>query len=118
MKYHAHMDPRTLPGVIDPLLGYPRFGVLMNWYQCWRKVPYQAEIFAAILAEERAGEYRHYPCPLDPDHWHIGRGHGGRRRKDQLPQAKRVYRKAVRDEIIREHEMRRRVVREKEEALA
>lgn len=113
--YRPFQAARDLPNHQHPLLGYPPFGVLMDWYQCGRKVPYEAEIHAAILAEERQGEYRHYPCPLDAFHWHIGRGAGGRRRRDQLPQAKRVYRKAVRDEIRREYEEAR-VVRQEESA--
>lgn len=107
MKYHPHRSPRTLETAPEnPLSGFPAFWELMRWYLCWRKVPYEAEIVAAILAEERNGAYSHYPCPVDPSHWHIGRGDGSKNARQRLPQAKRVYRKAVRDEIWREYEER------------
>lgn len=83
--------------------GYPAYWELMKWYLCWRKYPYPSELTAAFVAEERAEGYRHYPCPLDPTHWHIGRGDGHKSVKHRLPQAKRTYRKAVRDEIWRNH---------------
>jgi hypothetical protein len=105
MKYHAHVSPRSLTTIAgDPLRNYPAYWELMKWYLCWRKVPYESEIVAALLAEDRQGEYSHYPCPLDPSHWHIGRGDGTKTARQRHPQAKRVYRKAVRDEIWRDHE--------------
>jgi hypothetical protein len=110
VKYHANVSPRSLTTVKDPLSGYPAYWELMRWYLCWRKVPYTSEIFAAIIAENRSEGYSHYPCPLDPSHWHIGRGGNKGDKKKRLAQAKRVYRKAVRDEIWRAH-----VVRQEEE---
>lgn len=110
MKYHPNMSPRSLVTVEDPLYGYPARWELMRWYLCWRKVPYLTEVIAALVVDDRPPEYSHYPCPLDPSHWHIGRGGGGNSSKRRFIQAKRVYRKAVRDEIWRAH-----VVREEEE---
>lgn len=112
VKYHANVSPRALSTVTDPLAGYPAYWELKWWYLCGRKYPY-SEIVAAIVAEERGSEYSHYPCPVNPEHWHIGRGGGGRTYKQQIGQAKRSYRKAVRDEIWREH-----VVRQEEKADA
>lgn len=107
MIYHAQRSPRTLETVRgNPLSGYPAYWELMKWYLCWRKVPYQTEVIAALVVEERSEEYRHYPCRLDSSHWHIGRGGGGKPKKQQYAQAKRTYRKAVRDEIWREHVVR------------
>jgi hypothetical protein len=105
------MSPRSLQTVVDPLRGYPDRWELMRWYRCWRKYPYPTEVIAALVAEGRSEEYAHYPCPLDPTHWHIGRGGGANSAKQQFIQAKRVFRKAVRDEIWRAH-----VVREEEHA--
>ena len=110
MNYHTHRSPTSLTTVKDPLRGYPAYWELMKWYLCWRKTPYAPEIVAAILAEERGEAYAHYPCPLDDTHWHIGRGGTPNPRKQQFQQAKRVYRRAVRDEIWRRH-----VVRQEEE---
>lgn len=110
MKYHANMSPRSLTTVKDPLSGYPAYWELMKWYLCWRKVPYPTEVIAALLAEARPEGYSHYLCPLDPSHWHIGRGGNKSNKKKRHAQAKRVYRKAVRDEIWRAH-----VVRQEEE---
>ncbi len=106
MKYHANMSPRTLTTVVDPLKGYPAIWELMKWYTCWRKTPYVSEIHAVLIVEDRPDGYSHYPCPLDSLHWHIGRGGGGRTFHQRIPQAKRSYRKAVRDEIWREHVVR------------
>jgi hypothetical protein len=112
VKYHANMSPRSLETVVDPLRGYPAYWELMKWYLCWRKVPYPSEVIAALIVETRSEGYSHYPCPLDPAHWHIGRGGGGPvDHSRRLSQAKRTYRKAVRDEIWRAH-----VVREEEQA--
>ena len=113
------MSPRALSTVQDnPLLGYPAHWELMRWYRCWRKYPYESEIHAALVAESRQEEYGHYPCPLDSQHWHVGRG-GNRADPKKLTQrAKRTYRKAVRDEIWRAYEERERVVRENEETSA
>lgn len=111
MKYHAHRSPRTLTTTSDPLREYPATWELLRWYRCFRKVPYPTEIIASILAEERSSEYRHYPCPLDPTHWHIGRGGNRANPKYLVQRAKRTYRKAVRDEIWMEHE---RVVQQEE----
>ncbi len=83
---------------------------MMKWYLCWRKYPYPSEVIAALMVETRHEGYAHYPCPLDGSHWHIGRGGGGNSSSKRLIQAKRTFRKAVRDEIWREH-----VVREEEE---
>lgn len=110
MKYRPHTSPRSLTTVVNPLLGYPDRWELMKWYLCWRKYPYPSEVIAALMVEVRNDEYAHYPCPLDGSHWHIGRGGGGNSSNKRLIQAKRTYRKAVRDEIWREH-----VVREEEE---
>jgi hypothetical protein len=109
------MSPRSLTTVLDPLLGYPAHWELMKWYLCWRKYPYPSEVVAALVVEARTDGYAHYPCPLDSTHWHIGRGGGRNTRSKQVPQAKRVYRKAVRDEIWREYEEKQRVVRQQEE---
>ena len=111
MKYHANLSPRSLTTVTDHLSGYPAYWELMKWYLCWRKYPYPTEIIAALVAEDRTEGYSHYPCPIDPTHWHIGRGHRDADKKKRHAQAKRVYRKAVRDEIWRAH-----VVREEESA--
>lgn len=113
MKYHPHMSPRTLTTVKDPLVGYPAYWELNRWYLCWRKVPYPTEVIAALIVQDRPPEYSHYPCPIDSTHWHIGRGGGGKHPKHRLAQAKRTYRKAVRDEIWRAH-----VVREQERERA
>jgi hypothetical protein len=110
LMYHPQMSPRSLETVVDPLIGYPARWELMRWYTCWRKYPYPTEVIAALVAEGRRQEYAHYPCPLDPTHWHIGRGGGQNPSKKRHIQAKRVYRKAVRDEIWRAH-----VVREEEQ---
>ena len=109
MKYHAHLSPRELSTVTKPLEEYPARWELMAWYVCWRKHPYAAEIHAALVAETRSEAYSHYPCPLDSTHWHIGRGGKDADPRKRLTQAKRTYRKAVRDEIWRAH-----VVREEE----
>ena len=104
------MSPRSLTTVKDPLSGYPAYWELMKWYFCWRKVPYPTEVIAALIVQDRSEEYSHYPCPLvDGAHWHIGRGGRNGDPKRRLAQAKRTYRKAVRDEIWRAH-----VVREQE----
>lgn len=110
MKYHAYLSPRLLTTVEDPLRNYPAGWELLRWYRCLRKYPYESEVIAALVAEVRGEEYSHYPCPINPAHWHIGRG-GPPKNKAQYSQAKRVFRKAVRDEIWREH-----VVREEERA--
>lgn len=94
--------------VEDHLRDYPAYWELMRWYLCWRKVPYPTEVIAALVAEGRSEEYSHYPCPLDPTHWHIGRGGGKKDHRRRLAQAKRTYRKAVRDEIWRAHVVRTR----------
>lgn len=109
MTYRPHTSARTLQTVQNPLSGYPAYWELMKWYTCWRKYPYPSEVIAALVVESRPGEYRHYPCPLDPFHWHIGRGDNTSSRNQRHTQAKRVYRKAVRDEIWREVEAKRRV---------
>lgn len=109
-KYHPHLSPRTLTTVDNPLLGYPAYWELMKWYKCWRKYPYPSEVIAALVVETRPEAYQHYPCPLDPTHWHIGRGRNGADPRKLAQRAKRSYRKAVRDEIWREH-----VVRQAEE---
>lgn len=106
MKYHPHVSPRSLTTVTNHLVGYPAIWELRLWYLCWRKYPYPTEVTAALVAEDRPPEYSHYPCPLDPTHWHIGRGGGANPRKQQIAQAKRVYRKAVRDEIWRDYVVR------------
>lgn len=99
--YHTNMSPQSLTTAgDDPLVGYPARWELMRWYLCWRKYPYPSEIIACLVAEARPEEYAHYPCPLDPTHWHIGRGGGGNTSKKRHIQAKRVYRKAIRDEKI------------------
>jgi hypothetical protein len=111
VKYHPNVSPFTLTTVKDHIREYPDYWELMKWYICWRKVPYPTEIIAALIAEERSDGYSHYPCPMDPDHWHIGRGGGRQTNKaKRFQQAKRVFRKAVRDEIWRNH------VRKTEEA--
>lgn len=111
MKYRPHTSPRELTTVVDPLRGYPARWELMRWYTCWRKYPYPTEVIAALIVEGRREEYAHYPCPMEPSHWHIGRGGGQNSANHRYIQAKRVYRKAVRDEIWRAH-----VVREEETA--
>ena len=115
MKYLTYVSPRTLSTVKDPIREYPSTWELLKWYLCWRKVPYLSEIFAAFLAEERSEEYGHYPCPVDPTHWHIGRGHNKADPRYRIQRAKRVYRKAVRDEIWAEHEERMSVLEQEEE---
>jgi hypothetical protein len=109
MKYHPNMSPRSLTTVADPLKGYPAHWELMKWYLCWRKYPYPSEVISALVVEDRGDEYSHYPCPLDGQHWHIGRGGNSKPNHRKVPQAKRTYRKAVRDEIWREYEARKRV---------
>lgn len=109
--YHTHLSPRSLTTVEDPLRGYPARWEMMKWYRCWRKYPYPTEVIAGLVAEARVEGYSHYPCPLDPTHWHIGRGGKQNPSNKQHIQAKRVFRKAVRDEIWRAH-----VVRQQEEA--
>lgn len=109
-RYFAHVSPRTLSTVTDPIRSYPANWELMHWYDCWRKYPYPVEVAAAIVAERRSEEYRHYPCPRDPSHWHVGRGGNQANPKYRLQRAKRSYRKAVRDEIRTEIEERMRVV--------
>ena len=110
--YHPNMSPQSLvTAAEDPLSGYPKRWELMRWYLCWRKYPYPTEIIALLVAEARPEGYSHYPCPLDSTHWHIGRGGGQNGSKKRYIQAKRVYRKAVRDEKIEAY----RVVREQEE---
>lgn len=96
--------------------GYPAYWELMKWYLCWRKVPYSTEIIATLLAETRGEEYSAYPCPLDAHHWHIGRGGGGKTNRERISQAKRTYRKAVRDEIWRSHVEQKTEERELERA--
>ena len=114
MKYHTHRSPRTLETVQgDPLKSYPAYWELMKWYLCWRKVPYPSDAIAGLLVETRGEEYSHYPCPLDTSHWHIGRGGNKSDLKKRVQQAKRTYRKAVRDEIWRAY-----VVREEERERA
>lgn len=106
--YHANMSPRTLSTVDRPLYEYPAHWELLRWYKCWRKLPYPTEILAFLIAEDREG-YSHYPCPYNEPHWHIGRG-GNRANPRQIGQrAKRVYRKAVRDEIWAEYEAKKSV---------
>lgn len=101
MRYRPEMSPSLLETALeDPLSGYPARWELMRWYLCWRKYPYPTEAIAFLVAEGRSAEYAHYPCPLDPTHWHIGRGGGQNGSKQRYIQAKRVYRKAVRDEKI------------------
>jgi hypothetical protein len=107
VKYHPHVSPRSLvTNAADVLSGYPARWELMRWYLCWRKFPYASEVIAALIVEDRAEGYSHYPCPLDPSHWHIGRGGGGNSSNKRYAQAKRVYRRAVRDEIWRDHVVR------------
>lgn len=116
MKYHPNMSPRSLQTVKDGdfIRHFPKYWELMKWYLCWRKVPYQSEVIAALMVETRTDDvYSHYPCPLDNSHWHIGRGGGKTDPKRRLGQAKRTYRKAVRDEIWRAH-----VVRDEERTRA
>lgn len=115
MKYHAHRSPRTLTTTDDHLREYPHTWELLKWYKCWRKVPYPTEILAAILADERSEDYRHYPCPIDSTHWHIGRGGNQANPKYLIQRAKRCYRKAVRDEIWAEYEERNRVDQEEKD---
>lgn len=111
MKYHPNTAPSTLSTIEgDITVGYPRNWELRKWYLCWRKYPYPSEVVAALMSEEREG-YRHYPCPLGHPHWHLGRGAGSRPWHQQIAQAKRTYRKAVRDEIWRNY-----VVRQEEAA--
>jgi hypothetical protein len=107
VMYHANVSPQSLSTVVDPLKGYPARWELMRWYTCWRKTPYVTEAIAALVAEARPEGYAHYPCPLDASHWHIGRGGRPNPYKQQLVQAKRVYRKAVRDEKIEAHRVAR-----------
>jgi hypothetical protein len=103
VKYHANMSPRSLSTVRDHIREYPARWELLRWYKCWRKLPYPSDLIAALIAEERPG-YSHYPCPYGEPHWHIGRG-GNKANPAQLTQrAKRVYRKAVRDEIWADYE--------------
>ena len=109
MKYQPYTSPRTL-GVKDPIRHYPEIRVLMDWYLCTRKYPYPSEVIAAIMAEERDETYGHFLCTVDPTHWHIGRGGNHTTYRQKIVQAKRVFRKSVRDEIWREH-----VVRQEEE---
>lgn len=99
MTYHAHMSPRLLTTVTDHIREYPARWELMKWYTCWRKYPYPTEITALLVAQARPEGYAHYPCPLEPTHWHIGRGGGQNTSNKRFIQAKRVFRKAVRDEI-------------------
>jgi hypothetical protein len=106
VTYRPHTSPRALTTVKNPLSGYPAYWELMKWYLCWRKYPYPTEIIAALVVQDRPEEYSHYPCPLDPTHWHIGRGGGKQDVRRRHAQAKRVYRKAVRDEIWRNHVVR------------
>ncbi len=113
MKYITYMSARDLQ-TPKSVMEYPAYWELMKWYKCWRKIPYPSEVIAAIIAEERSEEYRHYPCPLYPHHWHIGRGGGLADKRKLTQRAKRSYRKAVRDEIWAEHEEKLRVVREEE----
>lgn len=116
VKYHANVSPRTLSTVNgDPLANYPKHWELLRWYKCWRKLPYPSDLIAALIAETRSEEYRHYPCPFEPTHWHIGRGGNRANPRQLLQRAKRTYRKAVRDEIWAEYEEKQRVVREEEE---
>ena len=110
MRYHAHTSPRTLSTVTDPIRLYPAHWELMRWYDCWRKYPYPTDLIAALIADERPEEYRHYPCPVNPEHWHIGRGGNHADPKYRSQRAKRSYRKAVRDEIRTEIQGRQRVV--------
>lgn len=114
MKYHPNMSPRSLTTVEDHLRHYPKYWELMKWYTCWRKYPYPTEAIACLVAEGRSEAYSHYPCPLEPEHWHIGRGGGQADPRGRIQRAKRAYRKAVRDEIWRDHERKNRVVRNEE----
>lgn len=112
MKYKAEVDPRQLSTVTDPLRGYPEIWELLLWYRCWRKYPYPSEVIAALVVQDRRDDYHHYPCPLGGEHWHIGRGSGGKRVRDLIAGAKRRYRKSVRDEILADYERRQRVEEE------
>lgn len=107
MKYHANVSPRSLSTVTDPLREYPAHWELLRWYRCWRKYPYPNEVSAFLIAEKRSEEYRHYPCPVDSTHWHIGRGRNKADPAKLSQRAKRSYRKAVRDEIWREYEQKK-----------
>lgn len=98
-RYRAYTSPRSLTTTTDHLRVYPQHWELMRWYLCWRKFPYPVEGHALLLAEGRGEEYSHYPCPKNPEHWHIGRGHNQAPKNMLTNRAKRVYRKAVRDEI-------------------
>ena len=106
MKYHPHLSPRSLVTVENPLVGYPKYWELLKWYTCWRKVPYESDAIAFLVADGRSEEYRHYPCPIHPEHWHVGRGRNQADPRKRIQRAKRTYRKAVRDEIWREHVVR------------
>lgn len=108
------MSPTALKTVVDPLRGYPAYWELMKWYLCWRKYPYPSEVIAALVVETRSEGYSHYPCPVDSDHWHIGRGDNSKSNRNKIPQAKRTYRKAVRDEIWQRYEENALVVQREE----
>lgn len=101
--YHAHTPARSLSTTSDPLRQYPEIPELLWWYKCARKYPYPSDLIACLIAETRSEEYRHYPCPVDSTHWHVGRGQNNAEKKYLVQRAKRAYRKAVRDEIWREH---------------
>lgn len=104
--YKAFTSPFTLTTTEDHLRAYPKHGELMRWYLCLRKYPYAQETHAALVVFEKGEEYSHFPCQIDPTHWHIGRGHGKAPRNMLTQRAKRRFRKAVRDEIWAAHEKR------------
>lgn len=108
--YKPHMPASELQTVRgDRLSSYPAHWELLRWYACWRKFPYQTEAIACLVSEARGPEYAHFPCRVDSSHWHLGRGGNKADPRKLLQRAKRVYRRAVRDEIWRRH-----VVQEKE----
>lgn len=111
MKYRPYTSPRSL-GVQDPIREYPPLPVLMQWYLCTRKYPYPTEAIAALIVDDRDETYGHYLCTVDPTHWHLGRGGNHTTMRQKITQAKRVFRKAVRDEIWREHVVREEKARE------
>lgn len=116
-KYHPNLSARSLTTTDNHLTQYPAHWELLRWYRCWRKYPYPSDVIAALMVEMRTDGYAHYPCPVDPTHWHIGRGGNGADPRKLLQRAKRSYRKAVRDELWREYERKQALVgiREEEE---
>jgi hypothetical protein len=99
MRYRPYKSPLDLK-TPRPHWSYPARWELIDWYVCTRKFPFDSLDEAQASAVTRTdGDYHGYPCPTGRKHFHVGRG--APRERPNLEQARRTYRKSVRDELWR-----------------